>query len=627
MCGITGIFNTRPGQQPDPVVLSSMTRALEHRGPDQMTSFIDGQFGLGFQRLSIIDLQNGQQPFFNEDQSVALVCNGEIYNYRELREAMAKKGHRFKTACDIEVLLPLYLEYGSRFLDKLNGQFAIAICDKRNNTLLLARDHFGICPLFFTRAGDSFLFASEIKALLRHPLVKPEVDLTGLDQVFSFPGLVSPGTMFRNVHSLKPGHYLLFENGAVTTAEYWDLDYPSKDHVYDQRSESWYAERLEELLLQSVRYRLNADVPLGFYLSGGLDSSLLGAMMKAINPQAQYQSFSICFPEQENKDIDESSYQKLVAAHINTPNHQIPFSWPEINERMKDMIWFSECPLKETYNTCSLALSRAVNQRNIKVILSGEGADELFGGYVGYRFDAQRSPAAYEENSLEELLEEQERNNLWGDPGFFYEKKYYEFTSIKQSLYSEAVNAQYDRFNAYSNLQINKQRITERDSLHKRSYIDLKLRLSDHLIADHCDRTAYAHGVEGRYPFLDINLIEFVKMIPPGLKLKGMVEKYILKKVGNKYLPEMICSRQKKGFTAPGSPYLLKNNIEWVADMLSYDRIKRQGFFNPDTVERLKKLYSRDNFRLNMPFDSDLLIIVLTFNLFLEIFNCPDYSN
>lgn len=626
MCGITGILNTDRLQKADDSILLSMAQTLAHRGPDDMACYTDDNLGLGFRRLSIIDLANGQQPFYNDDHSISVICNGEIYNYKELRSYLQQKGYIFKTTCDIEVLLPLYLEHGVEFLKQLNGQFAIAIYDKRQQTLLLARDQLGICPLFYSLTEGAFLFGSEIKALLKHPLVKREPDLTGLDQVFSFPGLVSPHTMFKNISSLKPGHYLLVKNGQVNVQEYWDLDYPVDSHCYEEHPESYYVEKLEELLLRSVNYRLNADVPVGFYLSGGLDSSLLGAMMKKLNPSSTYPSFSICFPDPENRDIDESNYQQLVATHIQSKYNRIPFTWKEIDQRMRDMIYYAECPLKETYNTCSLALSGAARQNGIKVILSGEGADELFGGYVGYRFDVQRKNN-HQQKDLEDLLEEQERKFLWGDPDFFYEKNYHEFSATKQSLYSAAVNREYNRFNAHRNLQINKDRLHGRSKLHKRSYLDIKLRLSDHLLADHCDRTCYANSIEGRYPFLDINLVEFVKGMPPHLKLNQLVEKYILKKVGSRYLPEPVFTRQKQGFTAPGSPYLLQNKIEWVQDMLSYERIKRQNYFNADVVENIRKLYSKESFRLNLPFDSDLLIIVLTFNLFLDIFNCPDYQN
>ncbi|MEZ2339437.1 asparagine synthase (glutamine-hydrolyzing) [Mucilaginibacter sp. RCC_168] len=624
MCGITGIFNIDPRKLVDKEVLTAMTTSLKHRGPDESSHFIDGNVGFGFQRLAIIDLDNGRQPFFDDTKSIMLMCNGEIYNYKELKLKLQKKGYIFKTTCDIEVLVPLYVEYGIDFLKQINGQFAIAIYDKRKSSLILARDHFGICPLYYALVDNVLLFGSEIKALLKNPILKREVNLTGLDQVFSFPGLISPTTMFKNIVSIKPGSYIILKD-EIEVETYWDLDYPLPASQSHMQSESYYIEKLEDLLIQSVKYRMNADVPVGFYLSGGLDSSLIGALMKKIAPSTNFESFSVSFPAAEDKNIDESYYQNLVSGHLNSIHNKIPFEWTHVQEKMTEMIYCAEGPLKETYNSCSISLSGAARKKGIKVILSGEGADEFFGGYVGYRFDAQRQPSN-QPKTLEELMEAQLNNDLWGDPDFFYEKNYFEFSETKKAIYSEGVNELYSKFNSYNYLEIDKSKLAGRGNLHKRSYLDLKLRLSDHLISDHCDRTCYANSVEGRYPFLDVNLIEFVKTIPDHLKLNNLIEKYILREIGKKYLPKSAVTRQKQGFVAAGSPYFLRKNNEWVNDMLSFDRIKRQGYFNPSTVERIKKHYVKDDFVLNLPFDNDLLIIVLTFNIFLDVFNMPDFN-
>ncbi|MBD0255397.1 MAG: asparagine synthase (glutamine-hydrolyzing) [Cytophagales bacterium] len=622
MCGIAGIFDTALQRPVDRQALVAMTEALRHRGPDDEATLVEGPLGFGFRRLSIIDLAHGQQPFYSEDESVVLVCNGEIYNYRELRAELVAKGYRFKTNCDVEVIVHLYQACGTDLLGRLNGQFAFALFDKRRQALLLARDHFGICPLFYTLTGGVLLFASEIKALLRHPLVKREVDLTGLDQLFSFPGVVSPFTMFKGINSLKPGHCLWVENATTTLHEYWDLDYPRQGEEGERKPDHYYEERLEELLLQSVRYRLNADVPVGFYLSGGLDSSLVGAMMRKVNDKS-YPSFSVVYPG--DREIDESRYQKLLSRHVRSVHHEVPFDSDQVHRGLANAVFFSETPLKETYNTCSLALSARVRDSRVKVILSGEGSDEFFGGYYGYRFDAQRGGAGEGGGikDIDEILEDELRQKLWGDPGFFYEKKHYEFTEITRALYSDRVNERHAGFNCLDRMGINHERLRGRHPFHKRSYLDLKLRLSDHLVSDHCDRVSYANSVEGRYPFLDVNVVEFARTIPTDLMLNNAVEKYILKKIARKYVPHEICDRQKYGWVAPGSPELLRCNIDWINDLLSHEQIRRQGYFNPDTVERLKKMYRRDNFRLHTSYESDLLIVVLTFNIFLELFKLP----
>jgi len=632
MCGITGIFNLGASQeqaaQPIPQqVLGKMARKLEHRGPDEESVVVQGRVGLGFKRLSIIDLAHGQQPFYAKEGRVVMLCNGEIYNYKELRQELQQQGHQFKTHCDVEVIVHGYVAHGADFIKRLNGQFAFAIYDADEERLLMARDHFGVCPLFYTRTPQNQLvFGSEIKAILEHPDVEKAADMTGLDQILSFPGPVSPQTLFKNIFSLKPGWFLMAQHGDVTLKEYWDLDYPQEDQAPKRLSEDEYAERLEELLLQSIRYRLNADVPVGFYLSGGLDSSLVGAMMHHLEPQKRFKSFSIGFPGVANKEIDERRFQHMVARHVNSIHNEISFDWPEIEQRLRQAIYFSETALKETYNTCSLALSQSVRDNGMKVVLSGEGSDEFMGGYVGYRFDKQRQEADMGTQGLEGMLEDQVREELWGDPNFFYEKNQYEFAETKQALYSKAVNANYDQVDSIPKLGIDKSKLAGRSHFNKRSYLDLKLRLSDHLVSDHCDRVSYANSVEGRYPFLDVNLVEFLTTVPEDLKLNGLTEKYLLKKVARKYLPNEIIDRQKFGFVAPGSPQLLRANIDWVEDMLSYERIKRQGYFNPDTIERLKKTYRQENFKLNLPFDSDLLIVVLTYNIFLDTFNMPDYT-
>lgn len=620
MCGITGILNHIPSAKADHGLLKRMADKLTHRGPDEEGYYIDEHIAFGFKRLSIIDLSGGQQPMFNEDRSIVSICNGEIYNYKELRSELIAKGHQLTTSCDVEVLVHLYEEHGPSFVERLNGQFAFAIFDKKQHQLMIARDHFGIAPIFYTQLENKLIFASEIKAILEHPEVKRSVNLQALDQVLSFPGLVSPSTMFENIYAIKPGHYALIRNGQLTTTEYWDLNYPKAGELEEQ-PESFYLENLDRLLRKSVEYRMNADVPVGFYLSGGLDSSLIGGLVKHIAPDKQRISFSIGFNQGE---IDERTHQQLMVEHLNSRHNEIVFDWEDIESRFRDMVYFAESPVKESYNTCSMALSESVRRNDIKVILTGEGADELFAGYVGYRFDEQRA-GMEEEMSMEKMLEDNERETLWGNPDFFYEKNQYEYQETKRALYSDSVNEQFDTFNSVRDTLVDKTKLDGRHPLHIRSYLDFKLRMSDHLISDHGDRMAYANSIEARYPFLDVELVNFVKTIPPGLKLNGLVEKYILKQVARSYIPKEIFEREKFGFVAPGSSALLRKNIPWVNRILSYETIQRQGYFNPETIERLKAQYSQEGFKLNLPFESDLLMIVLTFGVFLEQFDMPDY--
>ena len=617
MCGIAGYMDMRQERRVDEDILIKMSNRLIHRGPDSYGQFIDQNTALGMRRLAIIDLVSGDQPIYNEDESIVLICNGEIYNYQALRHQMKQKGHVFRTNCDVEVLVHLYEEKGAELLNDLNGQFAFAIYDKNRKRLFLARDHFGINPLYYTVADGVFIFASEIKAIVEHPLVERKVDLTGLDQILSFPGLVSPRTVFDNIKSLKSGHSIIIENQEVKTAEYWDLDYPLASETNGDKPESFYVEELSALLAQSVKYRLQADVPVGFYLSGGLDSSLIAAMIKRVSPELKRHSFSIGFTDRE---ISESRYQHLMSSHVDSTHHETVFDWTEIADRLQQTVYHCECPVKESYNTCSLSLSASAKQTGITVILTGEGADELFAGYIGYRFDRSGIRNAQRKHDLDTVLEEELRERLWGNKDLFYEIDQHGFREVKTALYSAGANEMFEQFDCLNEELVNKARLRGRDPVHQRSYLDFKLRLADHLLSDHGDKMVLANSVEGRYPFLDVELVEFARSVPVDLKLNGFVEKYILKRVAEGSLPDKIIEREKFGFRAPGSPYLLQQNIPWVGDLLSYDRIKRQGYFNPDVVERLKSTYSQPGFKLHPHLEVDLLMVVLTFGILIDQF-------
>lgn len=622
MCGFVGYIDLRSERRADKAVVVKMANAVAHRGPDSSGYFVEENVGLGFRRLSIIDLDSGDQPLFNEDNSIVLMCNGEIFNYRELAEKLRQSGHRFRTKSDVEVLPHLYEEQGVDFLNDLNGQFAFVIYDRSERTLFLARDHFGINPLFYTLTDGVFIFASEIKAILEHPLARREVDLVGLDQVLSFPSLVSPRTMFKGIQSLKSGHFITIKNGDVRIREYWDLDYPMLDDVVYDKPEGYYCEGLKEHFANAVRMRLQSDVPVGFYLSGGLDSSMIAAMIRRVSPEIRRHSFSIAFAD---KAICESRYQKMMSGHTDSIHHEISFDWSSIAERLSRTVYHSECPLKETYNTASLALSECARQSGVPVVLNGEGSDELFAGYAGYRFDQFRASNT-NRHDLDSILEGEERERLWGDSDLFYEKDQQAFKEIKAALYSESISDFLNESSYLDSALINKARVRGRHFIHQRSYLDFKMRLSGHLIADHGDRMTMANSVEARYPFLDADLVEFVRLMPPDLKLNQFTEKYILKKAAGGLVPDEIIQREKFAFVGPGSPYLLRQKIEWVSDLLSFDTIKRQGYFNPDSIQALKEQYLRPGYKLNIPLDDDLLIVVLTFGLLLEAFSLPSLN-
>lgn len=617
MCGLAGYVILSGTKAIEKNILHSMADAIEHRGPDSSGYLIDKNVGLAFRRLSIIDLQGGNQPIYNEDQTIAVICNGEIYNHLELRSVLVNKGHIFTTKSDVEVLVHLYEEMGKNFLTCLNGQFAFVIYDKKERSLFCARDHFGIQPFHYGFFKQTFIFASEIKAILAHPLVDRQLDFTGLDQIFSFPGLISPRTLFKGINSLKPGHCLFLHKGKSTITKYWDMDYPREGEISYNKSELFYQEQLEILLKQSVLRRLQADVPVGYYLSGGLDSSLIGAMVKELFPDVERHSFSVVF---NDKNICESKYQQMMASYLHSTHHEIPFKWENIRDQLYHMVYHCECPVKEIYNVCSMQLSGSAKAHGVKVVLSGEGADELFAGYVGYRLDQTRMRTA-DPHDLEVALDNQLREKIWGHRNIFYEANQYTLRELNRSLYSRDLVEKFDDFNCLNFELVDVDQMAGRHYIHQRSFLDFKLRLADHLLSDHGDRMNLSNSVEGRYPFLDIELFNFVKMIPPHLKLNNLIEKYILKRVARKFIPNTIIDREKFGFRAPGSPYLIQHNIDWVADLLSYEKIKSQGYFDPDVIESLKKKYSNKEFNLHPHLDTDILFIVLTFGIFLEVFN------
>jgi asparagine synthase (glutamine-hydrolysing) len=615
MCGICGYIKYgQPISENDHQIIKRMNEKLIHRGPDAQDSIVFDNVALGFSRLSIIGLENGMQPIYNENNSIVLVCNGEIFNYIELREELRSKGHAFKTHSDVEVIIHLYEEYGMDFLNRMNGQFAFALYDKTRKMMFCARDQMGIIPFFYTFSNNTFIFGSEIKAIIEHPFVKREVDLTGLDQVFTFAGLISPRTMFKGIKSLENGHFLsIGPSGKITDTEYWDLIYPEGEIKLNGHPEKYYVDKLEALFDSSINFRLRSDVPFGLYVSGGLDSSMIAMKVNQLLPGLRKEAFSIDFIESQ---YSESAYQKLVAKESNSKLNQKTFFFDDISGRLQQSVYYSECPIKETYNTASLSLSESVKANGIKVILSGEGADEFFAGYVGYRFDKMRALNLLQNASSSE--EQQLRTKLWGDASFFYERNFLEFDVVKRGLYSDAVNASFEEINCLNHPVINKERIENRHVLNKRAYIDYKIRLVDHLVSDHGDRMALANSVEVRYPFLDKELIEFSTHLPTDLKLNDFTEKYILKKMAHRFVPKPVFDREKFHFVAPGSPYLLQKNIEYINDILSYDLIKKQGYFNPDQIEKLKNTYKQDGFMINAPYESDLLITVITFGILLD---------
>jgi asparagine synthase (glutamine-hydrolysing) len=607
MCGIFGDVGW--DGPPDEDELRAMDRCLVHRGPDEGTAHVDAGVALGSRRLSIVDPARGRQPFTSDDGSVVVVCNGEIYNHEELRLTLGGR-HRFRSDCDVEVIPHLYRERGMDFVRELNGQFAIAIHDRRRDVVFLVRDRFGICPLHYHR-GRRLRFASEIKALLGGSGPSGELDLRGLDQALALPSVVSPRTMFEGIASVRPGHYLEVTRHGVTEHEYWDLVYPHQDELPPEGDADEHVERIATTLRGAVRRRLRADAPIGLYVSGGLDSALIAAMASRPAPATVSHVLSVGFPQAE---LDETRHQQAVAEQLGHPHHLVEVTVDDICRRLEETVRHAEVPMRESYNVASLMLAEAANRRGVRVVLSGEGADELFAGYSGYRFDKLRAglgavpvPAAARAA----------RETLWGDPDYGYDLDIAALEKTRLRLYAPGLRASFPEFDFARSPLVHGDRLRGRHLMHRRSYLDVKLRMSDHLLGDHGDRMTMANSVEGRYPFLDPEVVAAAVAVGPELKLRDFEEKYILKRVAKGWVPPSIIDREKFPFTAPSSPYLVRHAPDFVRDHLSQMTLRRHGLFDPQCVAELVDGYAAPGYKASEPLRTDWLMLVLTTTMLL----------
>ena len=610
MCAICGIFNINNTKRINPAIVVTMLKTIRHRGPDGGDMFVSEDAALGFNRLSFLDLEGGMQPIWNEDETIVMVCNGEIYNYSDLRGELMGKGHCFRTGTDVEVILHLYEEDGMDFLTRLNGQFAIALYDSRQKTLFLARDQFGISPLFYTMIDGRIVFASEIKALLEYPGVDRKLNLKAVDQLMNFPGIVSPVTFFEDIYSLQCGHMLQAKmDEEIKDVEYWDLIYSLEDE--EDKGEACYVEKLQELLKAAIARRLVADVPVGFYISGGLDSSVVACYISKFMLNSYY-SFSA---EIGSGELDESRFQKIIKDYVHSTHYCTKVAEEEIWENLRNVIYHAETAVKESYDVAAYLLSELVGKSPAKAVLTGQGSDEFFYGYVGYLIDQFRDMQKGTMTAKECEMNER----LWGDPYFRYERNHSEIRELHLQIYSDALRGEIGKFSALDESPVNVERLKNLSSQKRRSYIDYKLRLSDHLLGEHGDRMFFSHSVEGRHPFLDTELLAFVTKIPDKYKLKGTNEKYILKKAGAGIVPEEVLKRKKFPFQAPGMSAVGKK--AGVMEYLSADIIKKYNIFDAGYVDKMKKIYGQNDFKLMGAYEIDYLMIVMTVTMLCEQFH------
>lgn len=639
MCGVCGTLNLTKTHKIDTDLLKRMVFILRHRGPDEFGIYKGNDIGLGHARLSIIDLKGGQQPIHNEDRTIRVVFNGEIFNYIELREELLKKGHKFYTKTDTEVLVHLYEEKGVEFLNDLNGQFAFAIWDSKAKRLMLARDRLGIRPLFYTIVDGSFLFASEIKSIFVDRRVKREIDIYGLDQFFTFWATIPPQTTFKDIFELPPAHYLIAEKGEITLKRYWELDFYSCLEDKKVMNEGLYAEQLLELLKDAIKLRLRADVPVAAYLSGGLDSSFISALVKKYFNNT-LKTFSVNFSD---PNFDENNFQRQMAEYLGTEHKVITCNYSDIGKIIPQVVWHAEKPLIRTAPAPLFLLSRLVRKNHIKVVLTGEGADEILGGYDIFReakirrFWAKRPDSKFRPLLMRKLysyipnwpkatsafLEGFYRNHLLKtDLKYYSHLPRWDVTSRVKTLFSEEIKNRLTDYRREEFLERSLPgRFSQWDELSRAQHIEIITLLSGNLLSSQGDRMMMANSVEGRFPFLDYRVVEFCAKLPAQLKLKVMDEKYLLKKIAKPYLPQEICSRKKQAYRAPDSASFFDGKTHaYLEDILSEENLAKTGYFDSAIVPKLVKKCKITDTNLLSAKDNMAIVGVITTLLLDKLF-------
>ena len=598
MCGVAGIVR-RFSAGVSVESLGRMAAAMRHRGPDGYGFYVTQRVGLVNVRLSIVDLPGGAQPLTNEDGQYVITYNGEVYNYRELRSELEDKGHVFRTRSDTEVLVHGYEEWGTDLVKRLNGQFAFAIYDRNTETVFIARDRFGVRPLFYAQSKDDFYFGSEIKAILACGEVQASIDCRGLDEVFTFWATRPPRTQFAGIASLEPGTYGILKDGALWLHRYYELDYPEVASEPDDA-----IEQLDEIMLRSVGMRMRADVPVGAYLSGGLDSSITASLAAKASPHV-LRSFSITF---QDPHFDESEFQREVASVVGSMHAAAVIEPGTIAGKFRDVIWHAETPLLRTAPTPMFCLAQLTKEAGIKVVLTGEGADELFLGYdlfkeVAVRRFCHRQPSSgYRQRLFDrlypELMERGRSGEFWRrffldagsptDPLFSHLPRF-SLSARAKAFYSPEFRSALGEVDVLAELRGSLPvRFFGWSDLNQAAYLEMTTLLSPYLLSSQGDRMAMAHGVEGRFPFLDHRLFEFAASLPTSSRLRGLREKEVLRRWASRVLPSRIKTRRKQPYRAPdATSFFGANAPEWVGDYLTPSAIRRVGIFSANAVEGL----------------------------------------
>lgn len=603
MCGIAGL-QIAAGTTPDPERLRRMVDAIGHRGPDGTGYHLEPCIGLGHARLSIIDLGGGAQPIHNETEDVWITYNGEIFNYIELRQSLERQGHRFYTNTDTEVIVHLYEELGDRFVEELNGQFAFALWDRPRKRLVMARDRAGILPLFYARVRGGIAFGSEVKALLASGLVEAKLDPDGLDELMTFWAPLPPRTVFKDIQQLEPGHLAIVEGDRLTTRPYWRWEFPEAGQLRRGAVDTL-QEELRDLLTHATEIRLRADVPVGAYLSGGLDSSSLVALLKERLPRT-LRTFSIGF---DDGGLDESSHQRTVVDFLHTDHNHVQCSLADISRAFPHTVKHAEMPVLRTAPAPMQLLSGLVRRSDVKVVLTGEGADEVLGGYDIFKeakvrhFWASNPESTWRPALLKRLYP---YLDLTSAQSAAYLKEFFGvgLKNPDDPLFSHlprwATTAQCklfwsDDFRAQvSGTAIERLRsampadVGRWHAFNRAEYLEARTLLPSYLLSAQGDRMLMTNSVEGRFPFLDHRLIEFANGLHPRFKMRVLKEKFLLKRAMRERLPASILQRHKQPYRAPdAAAFVGPHASEYVAELMSPQALAHSGYFDPQKVARL----------------------------------------
>jgi len=591
-------------------MLQRMVGAIQHRGPDGSGYHVESGVGLGHARLSIIDLAGGAQPVHNEDRTVWISYNGEVFNYVELRRLLEQRGHRFYTSTDTEVIVHLYEEFGDEFVHELNGQFAFALWDRPRRRLLLVRDRAGILPLYYARTRGGVLFASEVKALLASGQVSAELDPDGLDETFTFWAPLAPRTMFRGVAQVCPGEMVVLQGTKLERRSYWHWQFP-ENGTHRRAPQSQLEDELRELLADATNVRLRADVPVGAYLSGGLDSSSLVALLNRTVPEI-LRTFSIGF---DDAGLDETEHQQRMVAHLRTVNSRVQCTLGDIAASFPNTIRHTESPILRTAPAPMRLLSALVRRSGVKVVLTGEGADEVLGGYDIFKeakvrqFWASNPSSAWRPGLLKRLYPYLDFTSAQSaaylkeffgvgldhpDDPFFSHLPRWATTAQCKLFFSDEFRARIEG-SATERLRATlPDGIARWHPFNRGEYLEAHTLLPSYLLSSQGDRMLMANSVEGRFPFLDHRLIAFANALHPRYKMRVLREKHLLRQSMRADLPPSILQRAKQPYRAPDAAAFLQGAVpDYVNQLLGRDCLARYGYFDPDKVGRLVAKLSR----------------------------------